>query len=167
MQDERFILTRAGYETLEQELNDLVTRQTQKMAEQLADVHEDTDWGEEATFFDAMVEKERLDERINHLHYVLEHAEVINGDNDPELVDPGDRVTLWDLNTDEEVIYDLIGSEEVAHGRHGVSIKSPVGHALIGHRIGDVVEVQIPDGIARYTIRKIVPLAEVIPESGH
>jgi transcription elongation factor GreA len=130
------------------------------VAEQLADVHEDTDWGEEATFFDAMVEKERLDERIGHLRYVLEHAEIINGDNDPDLVDPGDRVTVWDLNNKEEVVYDLIGSEEVAHGRHGVSIKSPVGQALIGHRIGDVVEVEIPDGIARYTIRKIVPLAE-------
>lgn len=167
MQDERIILTRAGYETLEQELNELLTHQTQKVAEQLADVHEDTDWGEEATFFDAMFEKERLDERIGHLRYVLEHAEIINGENDPDLVDPGDRVTVWDLNTKEEVVYDLIGSEEVAHGRHGVSIKSPVGRALIGHRVGDVVEVQVPDGVARYTIRKIVPIVEIKSEVGH
>ncbi|MBZ0276058.1 MAG: GreA/GreB family elongation factor, partial [Anaerolineae bacterium] len=152
---EPVILTRAGYEGLKRELEELLTEGSAEVNEQLMDANDDTSPGEEPTFFDAVVAKERLNERILYLKDVLARAEIIEEDADPTRVTPGNRVTVWDMVEKEQLIFDLLSGEEVAHGRHGVSLESPVGKALMGHQIGDVVEVVIPDGRARYKIRKI------------
>jgi transcription elongation factor GreA len=155
MASEQFLLTRAGYEQLQRELEDLL-EQAKDMAEQMADVHDDTEFGEEATYFDVMAAKERLDSRIAHTRRVLQSAQLIGEDDpDPTRVDPGEHVTVWDFKEHEEVTFQLLGSEEVARGLPGISIESPVGKALLGKRVGDVVEVIVPDGKARYAIRKI------------
>ena len=162
MANERFLLTRAGYELLERELEDLLRKSSEEMAEQLADVHDDTEFGEEATFFDVVMEKELLDQRIAHVRTVLARAEILDEDPDPTRVDPGDRITAWDFTEKQEVTFDLLGSPEVTFGREGISTESPVGLALLGRKVGDVIEVDVPDGKARYAIRKI----ERIPENG-
>lgn len=155
MASEQFLLTRAGYEQLQRELEDLLER-AKDMAEQMADVHDDTEFGEEATYFDVMAAKERLDSRIAHTRRVLQSAQVIGEDDpDPTRVDPGEHVTVWDFTEREEITFHLLSSEEVARGLPGISIESPVGRALLGGRVGDVVEVIVPDGKARYAIRKI------------
>lgn len=161
MAEERFVLTKSGYTQLERELEDLLKRSAEDMAEQMADAHDDTDFGEEATFFDAVAAREQLDQRIAHLRRVLARAEIIGDDPDPTRVDPGDRVTVWDFAEQQEVTFDLLGSAEVTYGREGVSIQSPVGQALLGRSVGDVIEVDVPDGKVRYTVRKI----ERIPAS--
>lgn len=158
MAEESFYLTKEGYANLERELQILVEEDRQKMAEQLKDVHEDTEYGEEATFFDVVTAKERLEEKINYLRRVLARAEIIGEDRDPLRIDPGERVTVWDFETKEEVMFDLLGGAEITTGRYGVSIKSPVGQALLGKKVGDVIEVEVPDGIARFAIRKIEPI---------
>ncbi len=158
MAEDRIILTKAGYEMLQRELEDLLGTASEEMAEQMREVHDDTEFGEEATYHDIMAAKERLDSRIARLRRILQLAEVI-GDEDPDplRVDPGERVTVWDFSENEEVVFDLLGSEEVAHGGlgRGISIESPVGRALLGRRVGDVVEVEVPDGKAKYAIRRI------------
>jgi len=160
MVEERFLLTQAGYDQLARELEILMNEESAKVAEQLADVHDDTEYGEEATFFDVVTTKERLDERINYLRRVLARAEIIGEDTDPLRVDPGERVTVWDFVEKQEIHFDLLGSPEIAQGRRGVSIESPVGRALIGKKVGDVIEVEIPDGKAHYAIRKIEPIPD-------
>jgi transcription elongation factor GreA len=155
MANERFVLTRAGYGVLQRELEDLLRKNTEEMAEQLADVHDDTEFGEEATFFDVVMEKELLDQRIAHLRAVLARAEIVDEDPDPTRVDPGDRITAWDFAEKQEVSFDLLGSAEVTYGREGISTESPVGRALMGRKVGDVIEVDVPDGKARYAIRRI------------
>jgi transcription elongation factor GreA len=155
MAAERFILTPAGYQQLQRDLENLLD-QSKEVAEQMADVHDDTDFGEEATYHDVMANKERLDQRIAHLRRVLQHAELIGEeDPDPTRADPGEAVTVWDFVENEEVIFQLLSSEEVARGLPGISIESPVGKALLGRRVGDVVEIDVPDGKAKYAIRKI------------
>lgn len=155
MAAERFILTPAGYELLQRDLEDLLD-QSKEIAEQMADVHDDTEFGEEATYHDVMETKERLDQRIAHLRRVLQLAEMIGEeDPDPTRADPGEAVTVWDFAEGEEVVFQLLSSEEVANGLPGISIESPVGRALLGRRVGDVVEVDVPDGKARYALRKI------------
>lgn len=161
MAEEKFVLTRIGYERLQRELDYLENMEAEEVAEQLADVHDDTEYGEEATFFDAVVTKELLDGRIAHLKMVLARAEIIDEDLNPHQVDPGDRVTVWDFVEQEEVVFDLLGSAEVTHARRrGVSIDSPVGKALLGKRVGEVVEIEVPEGKARYMIRKIDSIPE-------
>ena len=81
--NERIQLTRRGQEKLQRELNILTSEENSKVAEMLAEARED-DQGEEAVFFDAMVSKERLDERVSHLQNVLARAEIIDAGRKPE-----------------------------------------------------------------------------------
>jgi transcription elongation factor GreA len=155
MSDDEIILTRAGYEKLKNDLDILLNETSKEMAESLADVREDTDPGEEPTFIDTMNDKQRLDDRIARLRTILARATVLDEDPDPDTASPGDRVLVVDLETKEKLHFDLLGSEEVAHGRRGVSIASPVGKALMGQKIGATIEVKVPDGVARYRIRDI------------
>src|SRR5262245_43103862 len=135
MSTERFILTPAGYELLQRELQDLLD-QSKDVAEQMAEVHDDTEFGEEATYFDVMEAKERLDERIAHLRRVLQLADVISeADPHPNRVDPGEQVTVWDFVERQEVAFQILSSEEVARGLPGISTESPVGKALLGRRV--------------------------------
>jgi transcription elongation factor GreA len=154
--EERFVLTRAGYEQLKQELDSLETEQQEQLAE-YSDVNYSANdpAKEEAAYFETRTSKEHTDERIGHLKLVLEHAEVVDDDPNPETIDPGDRVTVWDFSEKHTVQFDLLGSEEIIAGRQGISLESPVGKALHGKKVGDVVEVEVPDGIAKYAIRKI------------
>jgi transcription elongation factor GreA len=156
MAEERFILTRSGYEALKRELAEQEDLYQQHLAE-FADVNYSANdpMAEDAAYFDRRVTKEYTQERLNHLRLVLEHAEVIDEDPDPHTVDPGDRVTVWDFKARKTRQFDLLGSREVVFVRDGVSIDSPVGQALLGRRVGDVVEVTVPDGTSRYAVRKI------------
>ena len=159
MAERRILLTRLGYEQLQRELNILTGEENTKVAEMLADARED-DQGEEAVFFDAMVSKERLDERVAHLQNVLARAEVIDADEDPDTITPGNRVTVYDMTEKEEFVMDLLDTEEITHGRRGVSLEAPVGRALLGKHVGDKVEVKVPDGVVTYKVRRI----DMIPE---
>ena len=115
MDQDDIILTRAGYEKLKRELEMLLTEDREEVVAQLLDVRDDTEAGEEATFYDAIRSKELVDQRIAHLQGILVRATIIDDDPDPERVSPGNRVTAVDMETKESIFFDLIGSEEVAH----------------------------------------------------
>jgi transcription elongation factor GreA len=153
---ERFPMTQAGFDALQGELRTLEARQ-QEQIKDLDDfsVFNVDPMSEEAAASDVNRRKRQTDERVNYLRFVLERADVIADDPDPKRIDPGDKVTLWDLVNKTNVQYDLIGSPEAAIGREGVSIESPVGKALKGQRVGDLIEVETPDGLVRYIVRKI------------
>jgi len=158
--DEKFILTRAGYEALQRELADLQGLDRTE-TDDLASVHPDNDPSrEEAAEFETKVTKEQTDEHIGHLKLVLQHAQIVDVDTDLSTVDPGDRVTLWDFRDKQETQYDLIGGTEVVEGHDGIAVDSPVGQAILGHRVGDVVTVDTPDGKLRYAIRAIAPIGK-------
>lgn len=148
---EETILTRAGYEQLQRELNELEER-LKRAVSAIADVEEDE--GEEAAFFDAVTDREYLQGRIASLRHTLNNARVVDGDDDPDVVSVGNRVTVSD-ELGDDFTFDILSSAEVMAGRRGVTNDSPVGVALLGRRIGETVEVETPDGIAHYTIEAI------------
>ncbi len=157
MAEERFVLTRAGYEELQAELRRLEAKRQDEMAGYPEMQPFDTDPShEEGAYDNAREDKETTDSRIGHLKLVLEHADVL-GDEDPNpgRVDPGERVTVYNVVERTTREFDLIGREEAIAGRRGVTVDSPVGQALLGRRVGDVVTVDVPDGQAKYAIRKI------------
>lgn len=160
MAEQRFVLTQNGYEQLKQELEELEARRREE-TERLADVVGDVDPSVEmGAYFDVSTMREQIDQRILYIKQVLERAEILGEDPDPTRVDPGERVTVWDIGAQEELQFDLLGSAEVVvNDGKGVSIESPVGRALLGRRVGDVVEVEVPDGKARYAIRNIERIA--------
>lgn len=154
MAGERITLTRAGYEKLTKELEKLEEMQRGEI-EQVADAFDDSDFGDNAVFYDAVFDKDRLTARINNLRHVLARADVIDEDPDPSRVSPGDKVTVWDMDSREEITLRLVSGEEVTHGVRGISLDSPVGQALLNRQVGDVITVKVPDGVVRYAVRRI------------
>lgn len=159
MASERITLTRAGYERLERELRVLEEMQSQETAD-VAEAFDDTDFGDNAVFYDLVFDKDRLMARIDNLRHVLSRADVIEDDPDPDRVSPGNQVTVYDFEEKEEVVFNIISAEEVRHGIRGISTESPVGRALLGQPVGEVVEVEVPAGTARYAIRKIAMIPD-------
>lgn len=161
MAEERFLLTPEGYEALKRELAEQEVLYQQQLAD-FADVNYSINdpMSETGAYFDRCVSKEFTEERIGHLRLILEHAEIIGDDPDPQRVAPGDRVFAWDFKARKMRQFDLLGSREVVFVRDGVSIDSPVGQAMLGRRVGDVIEVNVPDGRARYAIHRIERISQ-------
>src|SRR5258708_17285929 len=117
MAEERFTLTRAGYENLQRELQDMETRRQEELAALAEFDYTDLDTGrEEAAYDETRETKEDIEQRIGHLKLVLENAEVIDEDPDPERINPGDRTIVWDYNERELLTFDLRCSEELSDG---------------------------------------------------
>lgn len=155
MDSGRIVLTREGYEYLQQELRDLEGRLSEAESD-MADISDPTDKNvqEEGAEFDVRFRNDIDEERANFLRRTLADADVLEDDPDPDRVNAGDTVVVWDFYAQQEMTFTLLPSEELVGGRDGVSTDSPVGMALMDHRVGDVVEVAIPDGKARYAIRR-------------
>jgi transcription elongation factor GreA len=165
--DDKFILTQTGYEQLKRELERLIEAekaQREMLLDAQGDAVGEDDNPDVGQHFDAKTRKEWTDEKIGHLQFILDRAEIYDDPN-PLCIDPGERVTLWDLEAKEEFQLDVLSSAEitmranVGPGVRDVSSASPLGQALVGRCVGDVVEVEVPDGIVRYAVRKI----EAIP----
>lgn len=156
MAEERIQLTREGYETLLRELEDTRER-VQRATEDLASMDNSADDNvpEEGAEVDIRTTQEYFNERVRRLEFVLNRAEIIDEDSDPERVNIGDRIVVWDFQDQQERVFDIVSSEEAIHTQQGVSADSPVGKALLGKRIGDIIEVDVPDGIARFSVRRM------------
>lgn len=146
-------LTPSGYESLEKELRRLENVELPQIAEQLNDVRSETDSeGEDPQLFNILSQKNYVDERIANIKRILANAVVLEEDPDPDRANAGDRVVVLDVAENEEIKFDLLDSAEVVHSRRGISTKSPVGQALLGKRVGDVISVKTPDGKVQYEI---------------
>lgn len=163
MAEEEFVLTQAGYHNLQAQLDELMALRGREVVS-LDEVDDDSGnlEGEEAgAFYESKTSLEHIDERIGHIKFVLERARVETEDPNPHGVDPGEEVVLWDFIDRKERTFCVIDGEEaqMTYNRLDrgsvVSSNSPVGQALLGAKIGDVIEVEVPDGKARYAVRRI------------
>jgi transcription elongation factor GreA len=156
MTTDTFALTLTGYERLKAELDALLAEQ-RELVDEMEDLYRDVDRNndEEAADFDVRTRKEYVDQRVGHLQYVLERASVMDEDPDPQRINAGDRIIVWDVEAREELTFNLVTGEESAVIGDAVTLDSPVGKALLGHMTGDTVEVSVPDGWVRYAIRRV------------
>ncbi len=164
--EEKFILTPEGYAHIKQQLallEDKEKGEREILTDALSDSVGNDDNADVGVEFDARTRKEWTDEKIAHLHYILDRAEIYE-DANPSAIDVGERVTLWSFEDRQEMKFDVISSAEVTSGAvvgPGVmdaSDASPMGKALLSRRVGDIVEVDAPDGKMRYAVRKIEPI---------
>lgn len=153
---ERIYLTREGYEKLTHELEHLKNVRRKEIAKaleharQLGDLRENSDYSaaKEAFSFN--------EARIQELEERLSRAEIIeNLDTCQETVRIGCKVKILDLASNEETKYNLVGPDEANPVEGFISIVSPVGKALLGHKENDTVEISIPAGILKYKIIEI------------
>jgi len=153
---ERIPMTRKGYEELREELRKLQTTERQKIIKAIEEARAHGDISENAEYQAAKEKQAHIEGRIQELSDRLARAEVVDfPKTPPERVQFGVKVTLLNLDTDEEVTYRLVGPYESDVSKGLISVTSPLGRALIGKEEGDEVEVQTPKGIKVYEILKI------------
>lgn len=142
---EKNYLTPEGKEKLEKELNELKTKGRRELAERLKSAISMGDLSENADYHKAKEDQSFLEGRIQELERTLYNSEVIETQSNYDKVDVGAKVTIKEGDYDPET-YHLVGRNE-ANPREGkISNESPIGKAIRGHKEGDTVKVEIPNG---------------------
>ena len=153
MAKKEIILTRDGYRKLSDELNFLMTKRRKEIAERIKDSREFGELLENPEYNDAKDEQAFIEDRIRQLNELLSLATVIESKKTKtDRVDLGSKVTLKDMETDEEFDYLVVGSVEADPTNHRISNESPVGQAIMGKKKGEVVKVEAPHGCIEYKI---------------
>lgn len=150
------ILTYEGLKDLENELEDLKVVKRNEVAQKIKEAREQGDLSENAEYDAAKDEQRDIEARIEELEKILKNAEVIDEDEvDLEKISVGCKVKVYDNEFDEEFEFRLVGSTEANSLENKISNESPLGQAVIGRRIGEVVDVETPTGTMQYKILDI------------
>ena len=156
MAAKQVLLTDEGLHNLEQELEFLKTERRKEIAEKIKVALSFGDLSENSEYDEAKNEQGKLYSRIAELEEIIKHAVVVTGDSyAADEVSPGCRFIVKDLEEDEEEEYHFVGSQEADPMDGKISDESPFGKAMLGKKVGDVVEVEAPIGIVKYEILKI------------
>lgn len=149
-------LTRERFHELENELHYSKTVREREVAEQIKEARSFGDLSENSEYDEAKNEQGKLYSRIAEIENVLAHAVIIDDDSDNcEVVDAGCKVKISDKVTGKNYDYQIVGSQEADPIRGRISDESPLGKALVGAKVGDVVEFEAPAGVMRYEIVSI------------
>lgn len=150
-------LTKHGAELLKKELHQLKTKERHAVIAAISEARSHGDLSENAEYDAAKERQSFIEGRIADLDGKLSSAQII----DPTMLDAEGRVVfastvdLVDLETNEKVIYQIVGEDEADLKQSKVSITSPIARALIGKYAGDVVAVQAPVGVREYEITDV------------
>ncbi|MCC6174702.1 MAG: GreA/GreB family elongation factor [Chloroflexi bacterium] len=145
-------VTRAGFEQLQAELEQLETADLPEAISAMQRAAADKDFRENAPYDAAKQHRAELQRRIEEIKETLSHAIVVD-EAGGDRVSVGTRVIVRDLDDDDVNTYLLVGPGERGNGK--ISTQSPVGQALLDHVVGDVVNVKVPAGLRRYRIENI------------
>ncbi|HBF7527978.1 TPA: transcription elongation factor GreA [Clostridioides difficile] len=155
-ENKEFLLTQEGYDKLEEELENLKVVKRKEVAERTKVAISFGDLSENAEYDEAKKEQAQVEERILKLENMVRKAVIIDESKiDLNVVTIGSIVKVKDLEFDEEVEYTIVGSTEADPYDGKISNESPVGKALLGRAAKEVVEVQVPDGVAKFEILEI------------
>ena len=156
MEAKKNILTYEGLKKYAEELEDLKVNKRRENAEKLKEARAQGDLSENAEYDAAKDEQRDIQARIEELEKILKNAEVVDEDEvDLEKINIGCRVRIFDVSYNEELEYKIVGSTEANSLKGKISNESPVGRALIGAKVGDVVDVETRGGMAQYNVLEI------------
>ena len=155
-QSKKFIMTYEGVKKLEEELEYLKTVKRKEITEKIKVALGYGDLSENSEYDEAKNEQAQVEERIIKLESMIRRAVIIDESKiDSNVVTIGSIVKVNDMDFEEEVEYTIVGSAEADPYEGKISNESPVGKALLGRTIGDIVDVQVPDGVAKFEILEI------------
>lgn len=146
-------LSDEGLEKLKQELQELKTGGRKEIAQRLEEAKALGDLSENSEYQEAREAQELLEQKILELEATLRNAVRIEKDDRTDQVRIGSTVVVD--SGGEEQTYIIVGSEEAKPSEHKISNESPLGKAFLGHKTKDVVEVKVPAGVIKYTIKQI------------
>ena len=156
MEAKKNILTYEGLTKLEQELHDLKVIKRKEVAQKIKEAREQGDLSENAEYDAAKDEQRDIEARIEDIENILKNAEVVVEDEvDLETISIGCKVKIFDHEIKEEMEYKIVGSTEANSLKGKISNESPVGRALLGHKVGDDVVVDTKVGELKYKILEI------------
>lgn len=153
---EKNYLSREGYQKLDEELKDLKTRGRKEIAQDIAEARAKGDLSENAEYDAAKEAQGKLEDRITKLENSLANARIL--DEEDVKTDKAyllSTVTIYNHNVDKEVKYQLVSKDEADFKRNKISVSSPIGEAVLGKEIGDVVDVEVPAGELKLEIKNI------------
>ena len=156
MAEKKNILTYEGLKKLEDELQDLKVNQRREIAQKIKEAREQGDLSENAEYDAAKDEQRDIEARIEQIEKILKNAEIVLDEEiDLDKISIGCLVRVLDVEYDEEEEYKLVGSSEASSLQNKISNESPFGQALIGAKVGDIVEVEAPAGVIKYKVLSI------------
>ena len=156
MADKKHILTYAGLKQYEDELQNLKVVKRKEVAQKIKEAREQGDLSENAEYDAAKDEQRDIELRIEELEKLLKNAEVVGEEEiDVNKINIGCKVKLLDVEYDEEMEFYIVGSTEANSLQNKISNEAPVGRALIGKSVGDVVDVETQAGIIQYKVLEI------------
>lgn len=152
----KFPITKEGYENLKKEHEFLLNIKRPKIIQAIEEAREHGDLSENAEYDAAKEEFQFLQKKVAELEDMIRNSEVIDVKHiELENVEFGCNVVLRNLDTDEEVVYQLVGPYESDIQKGKISMSSPLGRALLGKCVGDEVAFSAPGGQRNYEIIKI------------
>ena len=156
MSDKELLVSEEGLKKLESELEYLKTVRRHEISERIKTAREFGDISENSEYEDAKNEQAFVEGRIQTIEKMLRQAKVVTSDNvDPTAVHIGSIVRVKDLGEEFEEEYTVVGAAEADPNKNHISNESPVGKALMGAKVGQVVEVSAPVGKIRMQVVKI------------
>ena len=156
VQNKKHILTYEGLKKYEDELHELKVVKRQEVAQKIKEAREQGDLSENAEYDAAKDEQRDIEARIEELEKILKNVEVVVEDEvDLETINIGCKVILHDMEFDEDLEYKIVGSTEANSLKGKISNESPVGKALLGRRVGEIVTVETMAGSIQYKVLEI------------
>ncbi len=150
------VLTANGMSQLKEELERLKTVTRKEVSEKIKQALSFGDLSENSEYDEARNEQAEVEARINQIEQTLKYARVLDESeiaNDE--VSLGTTVRLWDVELEEEVSYSIVGTTEADPNNNKLSQESPVGAALMHHKVGDIISVTTPGGTIEFKVLEI------------
>ena len=155
-EEKKVILTREGYEKLEKELNYYVSVRRNQVAEQIAIARGFGDLSENAEYDEAKNEQSRLEAKIVEMENTLRNCIVVEDDEvSTDTVGVGNSVKVFNETLKKEQVITIVGANETDPAKLKISAESPIGAALLGAKVGDVVSVDVPMGVMKMNVLEI------------
>ena len=156
MANKPMALTPEGLKKMTDELDYLKNTKRVEVKEAIAVARSFGDLSENSEYDEAKNEQAKVESRINELEEILKNVVVINENElSDDTVNLGKTVKVYDEEFDEEDEYNIVGTNEADPLRNNISDQSPIGMALIGKKVGDIAEVEAPDGIIKLKVLEI------------
>lgn len=150
------ILTYAGLQELEAELEDLKVNKRKEVAQKIKEAREQGDLSENAEYDAAKDEQRDIEARIEEIEKILKNVEVVAEDDvDDTKINVGCHIKIHDFEFDEDLEFSIVGSTQTNSLKGKISNESPLGSLLIGKEVGDEVELDMGDTVSRYKVLEI------------
>jgi transcription elongation factor GreA len=164
---EKKLMTYSGLKKLEDELNNLKVNERREIAQKIKEAREQGDLSENAEYDAAKDEQRDIEARIEEIENILKHVEVIaDEDITTDVINLGTKVRVLDKEFDEEDEFSIVGTNEADSLKGKISNESPVGRALLGHKVGEEIMVETQVGILHYLVLGIERAEEYAGAAG-